>query len=69
MDEYDGVGFCGCEDFQFRHQPLLERGAHKVPAMKNRKDLFRCRHLKMVVKEMAKLDNRITARHQNGQPT
>src|SRR5213075_260312 len=56
MDEYDGVGWCACEDFQFRHQPLLERGGHKAAALSGRKDLFRCKHLKAVVKEMARLD-------------
>lgn len=58
MDEYDGVGFCGCEDFQFRHQPLLERGAAQVGALSGRKDLFRCKHLKAVVKETARLEKK-----------
>jgi hypothetical protein len=37
--------------------------------MKDRKYLFRCKHINAVVKEMtrkAEVDNRITARHQNG---
>jgi hypothetical protein len=27
LDEYRGNGWCGCQDFEFRRQPHLERGA------------------------------------------
>lgn len=42
MGEYDGNGWCGCEDFEFRCQPKLERG-HNAP------DQTRCRHIRAVI--------------------
>jgi len=58
MDEYDGVGQCSCEDFRYRKQPFLECGAHKVTVMKDRKDVFRCKHIRAVMKEMARLEKK-----------
>ncbi len=43
MDEYDGIGWCCCEDFQFRKQPELERG--------ERRPELRCRHIFAVIEE------------------
>ena len=54
MDEYDGVGWCACEDFQFRKQPLLERNKHFL-ATQSQANIFRCKHQKAVVKEMKRL--------------
>jgi|SRR6267154_3854988 len=57
MDEYDGVGFCSCEDFQFRKQPILERGqknGQKLWVIGD-KDIFRCKHLRAVIKEIGRL--------------
>lgn len=49
MDEYDGIGWCACEDFQFRHQPLLEQGKRSVE--------LRCRHIRAVIDEIERLDD------------
>jgi hypothetical protein len=38
LEEFGGNGQCSCEDFQFRHQPLLERGAFAA-------DHLRCWHI------------------------
>ncbi len=47
MDEYDGIGFCACEDFTFRKQPFLERG--------ERSPDLRCKHIFAVIAEMTRL--------------
>ena len=61
MDEYDGVGWCCCEDFQFRKQPALERGehlkAHLIVSM-GMLEIFQCRHIRAVLKEMARLEKK-----------
>ncbi len=46
MDEYDGIGWCACEDFQFRKQPLLERG-ERGPGLT-------CKHIEQVLIQMGK---------------
>lgn len=48
MDEYDGIGWCACEDFQFRHQPLLERGERGTDK--------RCKHILAVVEEIVRTE-------------
>lgn len=39
-----GVGWCGCEDCEYRHQPKLE----KFNRLPKEPDKFRCKHCKEV---------------------
>lgn len=47
LDEFDGHGGCGCEDFQFHHQPELERGAKSSPSLQ-------CEHIKQALYEIGR---------------
>lgn len=51
MDEYGGIGWCSCAHFQFRLQPKLERKENIL----GEEDLYRCKHLRRVLDEMARL--------------
>lgn len=52
LDEYNGNGWCGCEDFEFRRQPLLERGAE--PGTE------RCKHIECALRYQTKRKNEST---------
>lgn len=39
LDENNGQGWCGCEDHEFRRQPLIERGYRPGP----------CKHVRMAL--------------------
>lgn len=41
LEDNHGIGWCGCEDFQFRKAPLLEN----IRSLPNNADDFRCKHL------------------------
>jgi len=40
LDSYWCTGKCSCEDFQFRHEPILSRERH------NDEEKLRCKHIK-----------------------
>jgi hypothetical protein len=40
LDSFWCTGQCTCDDFQFRHQPILSRGEH------NDEDTLRCKHIR-----------------------
>ena len=40
LDEYDGNGWCGCQDFAMRRMPRLERGIRNVAQC-------RCKHIRL----------------------
>lgn len=42
LDSYWCTGRCTCEDFTFRHEPILSRERH------NDEELLRCKHIKAV---------------------
>jgi hypothetical protein len=45
LDHYDGNGGCTCEDFSFRLEPMLKKGAVVPPDAKD-PDALRCEHIK-----------------------
>lgn len=54
MDEYDGNGWCACEDFQFRKQPQLEASVRASDGT------LQCRHIKAVLAEIERQKNEKT---------
>lgn len=53
MDEYGGVGWCDCKDFEIRKQPTLERKENKP----GEDDQWRCKHQRRVLAEIERLKN------------
>ena len=41
-------GQCSCEDFQFRHEPLLSRKYYDSGQDSSKIDTFRCKHIRAV---------------------
>ena len=41
-------GQCSCEDFQYRHEPLLTRGYYDKGQDSRSIDLYRCKHIRAV---------------------
>lgn len=55
LEAYDGVGFCGCRQFECLHQPYLERGDPTIR---------RCKHLQKAFIEYAQIEHMARIPHQ-----
>jgi hypothetical protein len=64
LESWGFNGECGCQNWNFVHGPKLRQDALEGKPPRRR----RCWHLKRAFEYKAEVDNRITARHQNGQP-
>src|SRR5437762_11321590 len=52
LDEYGGVGWCSCKDFEIRKQPTLERKEN----LPGHDALWRCKHIRRVLEEIERLE-------------